>query len=1467
MFTGPSANCLSLWLSIRTKHLGFLFSLLTILACAAAGVRLLAQAPVNVTTWRYDQTHVGANTSETELSPAVVNATNFGKLFTLTVDTSVYAQPLYVAGLHMNDGRVHNVLFIATELDTIYAFDADSNGGANASPIWKVTLLDSAHGAAPGATAVPHSDTGSNDIGPTIGITATPVIDLSTNTMYVVGKTKESSSYVQRLHAIDLTTGAERAGSPVAIGATISGTGNGSSGGKLSFSPLWQNNRAALGLYNGHVYVAFGAHGDNGPWHGWLFAYDANTLAQTAVVCTSPNGYGNGVWQSGAGLPIDNGGAGGRLFLTTGNGTFAPAPPFDASSEFGDSTVAFDLANGGLQPIDIFTPFNQATLSSSDKDQGSGGILMVPDQQGSTPHILIQIGKEGRILALNRDGLGGYATGVTSNTNALQDIPNELSGGLWTTPAYWEGNVYMWAKGDVPKLFKMNSGVLDTTPASKSSISSLFPGANFTISSDGAQNGIAWAVRTDQYTTHGPQVLYAFDATDLSHLLYASDANPTRDGGGQSMKFAIPVVANGKVYVAALGQIDVYGLFNGLPNAAAPMISPNGGTFSSPQSVTLSTSTPSANIFYTLDGSAPSPSSNLYTGPISISTDTTVRAIASASGYIQSAVSSAVFSFLNQTPPVSFTPPAGSYSSAQQVVLSDSDASASIYYTTDGTVPTSASAHYSGPIAVAASQTLKAIALDPALQNSPVTVATYTIQAGAPTINFPNGFSSAAGLTLNGSTVNTNDSRLQLTTGVLHQAGSVFWNQPVGVKAFTTDFSFQLSAGIADGITFTLQNVGATALGGSGSALGYAGIAKSVAIKFDLYNNVGEGTDSTGIYTGGAVPTLPAVDMTSSGVVLRSGDSMVAHITYDGTTLTMQLTDPVVNKTFTLSKLINIPQVIGSNTAYVGFTGSTGGYASSQKILYWTYSAQTPQAATSAPVFSPPAGSYTTAQTVSLSSATTGAAIYYTTNGSTPTTSSTLYTAPVAVGAGSTTLQAIAVANGAAQSSVSSATYTIAAALTPAPTITPAGGTYTTAQSVTLADTAAGAVIYYTTDGSAPTTNSPVYSTAVTVSKSETIKAIAIAAGMPASTITSATYTIQSGAPVIDYSGGFTSAANLSLQGTAIVTQNVLQLASATAPYKAAATWFSQPVDISSFITDFDFQLTSAQADGFTFTLQNAGSTAIGPSGSGLGYGASQPGGGGGIGHSVTIKFDLYSNDGEGTDSTGVYTNGASPTIPATDMTASGVKLNSGHPLHAHINYDGTNLTLVLTDTATAASFTKTTAVNIPGIVGSTKAYAGFTAGTGGLAMMARILHWTLQSGVSTAAATQITGAVSPAQATATLTSASLEPAQTLIMTAETQAASAPAHATVGLNSDTVGEPTYSPRPGVFHRDTTVSLACDTPGATIHYTVDGSQPTADSAIYEAPILVKGTALTIKAYTSMPGKKDSPVVTGNYHIQP
>jgi len=714
------------------------------------------------------------------------------------------------------------------------------------------------------------------------------------------------------------------------------------------------------------------------------------------------------------------------------------------------------------------------------------------------------------------------------------------------------------------------------------------------------------------------------------------------------VKFATPIVANGKVYVGSQLKVSAYGAISATPTAATPTFSPAPGDYTSTTNVTLSDSTSGATVHCTTDGTTPTPSSPACSN-VAISSTMTLKAIATANGYNPSAIASGL----------------------------------------------------------------------------------YTIDSGDPGINYGAGFTST-GLTFNG-TAKLNGTRLRLTDGAANEAGSAFISTPINIQAFTADFGFQLSSASADGFTFTIQGVGATALGPSGGGLGYGpdtpggtpGIASSVAVKFDIYNNAGEGTDSTGLYTDGASPTTPALDMTSSGVSLLSGDVFNVHTTYDGTTLTMTITDATnSSQTFTASWPINIPTTVGSNTAYVGFTGGTGGLTAIQEILDWTYVA-TGQPSAATPTFSPAPGAYNPGQVVTLSDTTTGAVIHCTTDGSTPTPSSPVCTTLTLNT--TTTIQAIAVATGYNNSAIASGTFTISLPTAATPTFSPAPGAYNPGQVVTLSDTTIGAVIHCTTDGSTPTASSPVCTT-LTLNTTTTIKAIAVATGYNNSAVASGTYTISTnGNPYVNYASGFSST-GLALNGSAKLNGTRLRLTDGGGT-EAGSGFYATPLNIQSFTTDFSFQLTNPNADGITFVIQNVGTTALGPSGGGLGYGPDTPGGSGGIPSSVAVKFDLYNNDGEGTNSTGLYTNGASPTIPATTL-GGNVNLHSGDVFNIHITYSGTTLTMTITDATTPAdTFTTSWTVNIPSTVGANTAYAGFTGGTGGMTATQDILSWTFTSG------------------------------------------------------------------------------------------------------------------------------------------
>jgi hypothetical protein len=624
---------------------------------------------------------------------------------------------------------------------------------------------------------------------------------------------------------------------------------------------------------------------------------------------------------------------------------------------------------------------------------------------------------------------------------------------------------------------------------------------------------------------------------------------------------------------------------------------------------------------------------------------------------------------------------------------------------------------------VSASETLKAYATKSGYFDSNVATAAYTIgSTGGGGISFGSGFT-AGSMVLNGNaTINGSTALSLTTTNGTFQASSAWYPTAVNIQNFTTDFSFQFTAGTvtADGITFTLQNGSTAALGGAGGNLAYGlNTANSIAVKFDLYSNNGEGPDSTGLYLNGASPTTPTVDMTGSGIDLHSGDVFRVHMTYDGTNLTMTITDASTAATFTQTWPVNIPSTVGANTAFAGFTGATGGYTANQNILSWTMSSTGGGGGTVAtPTFSPAAGTYSSAQTVSISDATSGANIYYTTNGSTPTTASTPYTGPITVSV-TETLKAIAAETGFTTSNVATASYTIQSQAA-TPTFSPAAGSYSSAQTVSISDATSGANIYYTTNGSTPTTASTPYTGPITVSATETLKAIAAATGFANSNVATATYTIGSGGGGgVGFGSGF-AAGSMVLNGNAAINGTALSLTTAGPTFEVASAWFPTALNVQKFTTDFTFQLSagSPTADGFTFAIQGNSTAALGGSGGNLGYGN--------IGKSVGVKFDLYNNAGEGPDSTGLYLNGPDPTVPAVDMTSSGVDLHSGHVFSVHIVYVGTNLTMTITDTTnTALTFTKAWPVNIPGTVGANTAFVGFTGATGGYTASQSVLTWT----------------------------------------------------------------------------------------------------------------------------------------------
>jgi len=443
---------------------------------------------------------------------------------------------------------VRNAVYVATEHNSVYAFDAD---GRTSAPLWKVSFVNPAAG----ITTVPANETGECcDITPEIGITGSPVIDPASATLYVVAKTKEVSGsttrYVQRLHALDITTGAEKFGGPVQIQASVAGTGVGSQGGEVAFDPLRQNQRAALLLSNGVVFVAFGSHGDNQPYHGWLLGYHATTLQQVVVLCATPDGEGAGIWMSNGGPAAD---ATGNIYFSTGDGTFDPG-----TRGYGDSLVKI---NPVWTVLDYFTPSNQDALNATDIDFGAGGILLLPDQPGAHPHLVITAGKNATIHLIDRDNMGRF--NAAGDTQIVQSLPNIFPFGApepgnYSTPVYFNGTVYFGPVADAVKAFTLTNGLLSTSPTSQSSTLYAYRGGALAISANGTANGILWAVEHPGPTT--PGVLHAYDPSNLAVEFYNSDQASTRDTLGVAGKFSIPLVANAKVFVGAASQLVIYGL-------------------------------------------------------------------------------------------------------------------------------------------------------------------------------------------------------------------------------------------------------------------------------------------------------------------------------------------------------------------------------------------------------------------------------------------------------------------------------------------------------------------------------------------------------------------------------------------------------------------------------------------------------------------------------------------------------------------------------------------------------------------------------------------------------------------------------------------------------------------------------------------------------------------------------------------
>jgi hypothetical protein len=551
----------------------------TLKAVSAGDGTTSASSQVGVTdlagidTVHYDLARDGANTHEYALTPTFVGGGNFGKIISCAVDGAIYAEPLWEPQLAVG-GAAHNVVFVATQHDSLYAFDADTSSSP-CKPLWQVSLINRAHGGGAGETPVlsygPNALVGSGygDIAPEVGVTGTPVIDPSTQTLYVVSKSVDStgSNFYQRLHAIDILNGSEKFAGPATIAGTFPGAGDG--GTTTTFAAQQQNQRPGLALANGIVYIAWSSHEDTAPYYGWVMGYDAATLKQKYVANISPNVQWGGIWMNGDAPAVD---ADGYIYYLTGNAGFDGNSPGPPNNDFGDSILKMDET---LNISQSFTPSDQQMDDLDDADLGSGGATLIDlPANGKLPaHLIAGGGKDGYLYVLNRDNLGGFG-----DANAWQRM--NWGAAIFGTVAYWNGTLYMAGAWSSLQAFSLDSqtAMVETLPSSVSSTYFGFPGSSPVVSSmPDNSNGIVWALDNTNYCTSqsagcGPAVLHAYQAGNLASELWNS-GNKTADTAGYPVKFTLPTVANGRVYIGTRGnntggaenstnipgELDVYG--------------------------------------------------------------------------------------------------------------------------------------------------------------------------------------------------------------------------------------------------------------------------------------------------------------------------------------------------------------------------------------------------------------------------------------------------------------------------------------------------------------------------------------------------------------------------------------------------------------------------------------------------------------------------------------------------------------------------------------------------------------------------------------------------------------------------------------------------------------------------------------------------------------------------------------------
>jgi hypothetical protein len=544
----------------RVSTFKFLLSLCFGLSClvvllhlpSCAGAKPASPSPLPITTtdvltYHNDVARTGQNLSETILTSSNVATSTFGKLGFFSVDGKVDAEPLYLSGLNIGGGS-HNVLYVATEHDSVYAFDADSG-----SILWQVSVVGSGESTS--------DDRGCGQVVPEIGITSTPVIDRtkgSNGAIYIVAMSKDAfGNYSQRLHALDVTTGSELFGGPTIIQASYPGSGANSSGGKVVFDPKQYEERAGLLLLNGTVYTTWTSHCDLGPYTGWVVGFNASTLIQSSVLNLTPNGSQGAIWMSGAAPAADSAG---NIYLLDGNGTFDAnlnGNGFPAQGDFGNAFLKLSPSAAQLAVSDYFEMSNQTQENGTDLDLGSGGPLVLPDltdNSGNVWHLAVGAGKDANIYVVDRDSMGKFSA---SANNIYQQLGGALSGSVFSMPAYFNNTIYYGAVGDRVKSFTIQNAKLSASPSGETANSFAYPGATPSVSASNMRNGIVWAAENSS-----PAVLHAYSATNLGQELYNSNQAGARDQFGPGNKFITPMIANGKVYVGTTNGVAVFGLLH-----------------------------------------------------------------------------------------------------------------------------------------------------------------------------------------------------------------------------------------------------------------------------------------------------------------------------------------------------------------------------------------------------------------------------------------------------------------------------------------------------------------------------------------------------------------------------------------------------------------------------------------------------------------------------------------------------------------------------------------------------------------------------------------------------------------------------------------------------------------------------------------------------------------------------------------